>query len=232
MHIDVLCIVGASGLLYCSPRAWCRLSSPRFSPRCRRTAPSVKPNVSDAANAQLILRSEIAKTVLGTCIPTCPATIPLRARTSASSWVKQRYRWDPKMTGFWRFLSGFSKNRKNELSGTQSPLKVSFPVFLVERAPSLVSSYRYRAQRKRKNPCHLPALAAVIVDCISGGLCLSSVTLSWVQAYWRVSYKCMFAHGGTLSDSSEPKQQLTGTAPCRRTAGRLAERCTLPKAEG
>jgi len=58
------------------------------------------------------------------------------------------------------------------------------------------------------------------------------VTLSRVQAYWRVSYKCMFAHGGTLPDSSVPKQHLTGTAPCRRTAGRLAERCTPPKAEG
>jgi len=58
------------------------------------------------------------------------------------------------------------------------------------------------------------------------------VTLSRVQAYWRVSYKCMFAHGGTLPDSSVPKQHLTGTAPCWRTAGWLAERCTPPKAEG
>jgi len=100
IHIDVLCIVGASGLLYCSQRAWRRLSSPRFSPRCGRTAPSVKPDTSDASNAQLILRFEIAGMVLGTCIPTCPASIPLRARMSASSWVKRRYRWDPKMTEF------------------------------------------------------------------------------------------------------------------------------------
>ena len=32
MHIDVLYIVGASELLYCSQRAWRRLSSPRLSP--------------------------------------------------------------------------------------------------------------------------------------------------------------------------------------------------------
>ena len=152
-------------------------------PHCGRTAPSVKPNASDAANAQLILRSEIAETVLGTCIPTCPATIPLRARTSASSWVKRSYWWDPKMTGFWRFSSGFGRNRKNELSGTQSPLKVSFAGFLVERARPLVRSSGYPATRKRKNPLRLPALAAVIVDCISGGLCWSLVPCIRCEGY-------------------------------------------------
>ena len=79
------------------------------------------------------------------------------------------------MTGFGNFHLASVKTRKNELSGTQSPLKVSFAGFLVERAPTLGCFSGYPAQRKGKNPRHLPALAAVIVDCISSGLCLSSV---------------------------------------------------------
>jgi len=41
----------------------------------------------------------------------------------------------------------------------------------------------------------------------------------------------MFAHDGTVPDGSMPNQHLTGTAPRRRTVGRLALSCTLPEAE-
>jgi len=132
----------------------------------------------------------------------------LYSNTSAGSSVKRRYRWVPKMTRFWRFSSGLGKNRKNELSGTESPLKVSFAGFLVEPAPSLVASSGYPAQRKRKYPCHLPALAAVIVDCISSGLCFSSVPRIRCEEYHHRS-----GWWGGLRTSRGHRQPLLGPTP-------------------
>jgi hypothetical protein len=53
------------------------------------------------------------------------------------------------------------KNGKNELSGTQSPLKVSFAGVPIPTKTKKSSSF---------------ACLAAVVDCISGGLCWSLVS--------------------------------------------------------